>query len=85
MFVHARRRAWRRPALSPRFEPLEGRELLSAFTGPSAIRAVQTTGGIFQIQVSGPGSVQSALGGPIGHYTHCVWHDQRHDNQREPD
>src|SRR5262249_11818758 len=55
MFLHARRRAWRRPALSPRFEPLEGREMLSTFTGPSAIRAVQTTGGIYQIQVSGPG------------------------------
>jgi hypothetical protein len=55
MLVHARRRAWRRRALSPGLEPLEGRELLSVFTGPSAIRAVRTTGGIFQISVSGPG------------------------------
>jgi hypothetical protein len=59
MFAHARRRAWRRPALSPRLEPLEGRELLSTlFTGPSATLPVRTTGGIFQIQVSGPGVVK---------------------------
>jgi hypothetical protein len=58
MFVHARRRAWRRPALSPRLEPLEGRELLSVFTGATATRAVRTTGGIFQIQVSGPGLIK---------------------------
>jgi hypothetical protein len=63
MFVHARRRAWRRPALSPRLEPLEGRDLLSAFTGASPTRVVQTTGGIFEIQVSGPGLLKVHSGG----------------------
>ena len=58
MFVHQRRQAWRRPALAPGLEPLEGRELLSVYTGPSAIRAVQTTGGTFLIQVSGPGVIK---------------------------
>jgi len=58
MFVHARRRAWRRRALSPGLEPLEGRQLLSVYTGPSAIRAVQTTGGTFLIQVGGPGLIK---------------------------
>src|SRR5262249_5552703 len=40
------------------FEPLEGRQLLSFFTGPSAIRPVLSHGGAFLIQVQGPGLVK---------------------------
>ena len=42
-----------RPALG--VEPLEGRQLLSIYTGPSAIRPVSTPGGVYQITVTGGG------------------------------
>jgi hypothetical protein len=46
----------RRYVCTPAAEPLEGRRLLtSLFTGPSTSRNVESTGGIFQLSVSGPG------------------------------
>src|SRR5262249_13858911 len=49
-------------------EPLEGRQLLSFWTGPSAIRPLLTRAGQFLIQVSGPGVVKVHPGreGAIG-------------------
>ena len=56
-----------RSRIAPALEPLEGRELLSVYTGPSAVRNIQTNGGVFQIQVEGPGliKVHSAAKGAI--------------------
>jgi hypothetical protein len=56
-----------RPRLSPAVEPLEGRRLLSFYTGPSAVRNILASGGIFRIQVEGPGliKVHPAAGGAI--------------------
>ena len=54
MTEHARRRPWRRRAVAPALERLEGRRLLSVYTGPSKVRTVQSSGGTFLIQVSGP-------------------------------
>jgi len=48
----------RRLTLTPALEHLEGRRLLSFYTGPSAIRPVFSKGGLFQIQVDGPGVVK---------------------------
>jgi hypothetical protein len=53
----AARRNCRR-AVAPALELLEGRRLLSTFTGPSANRPVSSNGGLFEIQVSGPGVVK---------------------------
>jgi hypothetical protein len=47
----------RRGRLTPALEPLEGRQLLT-FTGPSAHRTVSAPGGLFSIQVSGPGVIE---------------------------
>jgi hypothetical protein len=52
-----------RRRLAPTLELLEGRRLLSTYTGPSAMRAVSTSGGIFLIQVSGPGLIKVHSGG----------------------
>ena len=52
----------RRAGFGPGFEPLESRQLLS-YTGPSANRAVSSTGGLFSIQVSGPGVVEVSPAG----------------------
>jgi len=54
----------RRRAIAPALEHLEGRRLLSFYTGPSAIRPVHSTAGDFLIQVSGPGLVKVH---PAGH------------------
>jgi hypothetical protein len=43
---------------APALESLEGRRLLSAYTGPSSNRPVTTPSGGFWIQVSGPGVVE---------------------------
>ncbi len=61
--VHDRRRR----QIAPAVETLEGRRLLSTYTGPSAHRPVSTPAGLFQIQVSGPGAVevQHTAGGAI--------------------
>ncbi len=62
-------RRWRRArAIAPALEPLEGRRLLTAFTGASAIRPLLTSAGHFLIQVSGPGLVKVHPGthGAIG-------------------
>jgi hypothetical protein len=61
MHRDARRRS------APALEPLEGRRLLSFYTGPTAHRPVFTPAGEFLIQVSGPGvvRVQGAGGGAI--------------------
>jgi hypothetical protein len=48
----------RRRAITPGLEYLEGRRLLSFFTGPSANRPVFSAGGIFRIQVEGTGVVK---------------------------
>ena len=55
-------------AVAPAIEPMEGRRLLSFFTGPSAIRPLLTRAGDFLIQVSGPGLVKVHPGrhGAIG-------------------
>jgi len=73
MIQEMRRRAWlssqgterfqttargRRRAIVPALEHLEGRRLLSFYTGPSAIRPVSSAGGLFLIQVDGPGVVK---------------------------
>ena len=57
----------RRRVVAPALELLEGRRLLSTFTGPSANRPVSSAGGLFLIQVSGPGvvKVHPARGGAI--------------------
>ncbi|MFI5456329.1 MAG: hypothetical protein ACHRXM_12850 [Isosphaerales bacterium] len=79
MFQDMRRRAWRpsqgaerfrtaargrRRAITPALELLEGRRLLSFYTGPSAIRPVHSSAGDFLIQVGGPGLVKVH---PAGH------------------
>ncbi len=48
----------RRGGAAPVLELLEGRQLLSSYTGPSANRPVSSNGGLFLIQVSGPGVVK---------------------------
>jgi hypothetical protein len=52
---------------TPTIEPLEGRRLLSFYTGPSAVRNILASGGVFRIQVEGPGliKVHPAAGGAI--------------------
>jgi hypothetical protein len=52
---------------APALEPLEGRRLLSAYTGPSSNRPVTTPSGGFWVKVSGPGVVEvhHAPGGAI--------------------
>ena len=57
----------RRSRLTPTAEPLEGRSLLSIYTGPSAVRNILSDGGVFKIQVEGPGliKVHSAGNGAI--------------------
>ena len=66
MMEHARRRPWRRRAVAPALECLEGRRLLSAYTGPSMRRTVQSSGGTFLIQVSGPGVIKENSAGRSG-------------------
>jgi len=79
MIEEMRRRAWRpsqgaerfrttargrQRAIAPALEHLEGRRLLSFYTGASATRPLLTAGGDFLIQVSGPGVVKVH---PAGH------------------
>ena len=66
MIEHARRRTGWRRAVAPALEGLESRQLLSVFTGPSKVRTVQSTGGIFLIQVSGPGVIKENSAGRSG-------------------
>jgi hypothetical protein len=66
MMEHARRRTGWRRAVAPALEGLESRQLLSVFTGPSKVRTVQSTGGIFLIQVSGPGVIKENSAGRSG-------------------
>jgi hypothetical protein len=54
----------RRHAIAPAFEYLEGRQLLSSFTGPSRVRPVHSSAGDFLIQVGGSGLVKVH---PAGH------------------
>jgi hypothetical protein len=58
MFEHARRRAWRPQSTAPVLENLEGRTLLSGYTGPSYRRVVHSAGGAFLIEVSGGGVIK---------------------------
>jgi hypothetical protein len=54
----------RRPlGLAPTPELLEDRQLLSFYTGPSADRNILASGGIFNIQVQGPGVIKVHPGG----------------------
>ena len=67
MIEHARRRTWWRRAVVPALERLESRQLLSAvYTGPSTVRTVQSSGGVFSIQVSGPGVIKENSAGRSG-------------------
>ena len=43
---------------APALESLEGRQLLSGYTGPSAHRPLITPAGAFLVEVSGPGAVE---------------------------
>jgi hypothetical protein len=78
MFQRARLRDWweqvgtgrsRRLACSPSrqvapvMELLEGRRLLSGYTGPATRRTFSTDAGVFLIQVSGPGALNVFPGG----------------------
>ncbi len=47
----------RKLAVAPALESLEGRRLL-AYTGPSAVRNILSSGGVFRIQVEGPGLIK---------------------------
>jgi hypothetical protein len=66
MIEHARRSTWRRRAVAPALEGLEPRRLLSVYTGPSTVRTVQSSGGTFLIQVSGPGVIKENSAGRSG-------------------
>ena len=48
----------RRLAIAPAPELLEERRLLSFYTGPSTVRNILSSGGVFQIQVQGPGVIK---------------------------
>lgn len=63
---HARRHR-QRINVAPALETLEGRRLLSIYTGPSAVKNILSSGGVFRIQVEGPGliKVHSAGNGAI--------------------
>jgi hypothetical protein len=54
----------RRQVIAPVLEDLEGRQLLSSFTGPSRVRPVHSTVGDFIIEVGGTGLVKVR---PAGH------------------
>jgi hypothetical protein len=47
-----------RRRITPALEPLEGRRLLSFYTGPTAHRPLVAPAGAFLVQVSGPGVVE---------------------------
>jgi hypothetical protein len=67
MIEQARRLTWWRRAVAPALERLESRQLLSAvYTGPSTHRTVQSSGGVFLIQVSGPGVIKENSAGGSG-------------------
>ena len=66
MMEHARRRTCWRRGVVPALERLESRQLLSVFTGPSKVRSVQSSGGTFLIQVSGPGVIKENSAGRSG-------------------
>ncbi len=51
--MSSKERRQHRPLFS--VEPLEGRQLLAIFTGPSMIRPVATPGGVYKITVTGGG------------------------------
>ena len=71
-----RRRSWRsipaasrsarvrRTSTAPAVESLEGRQLLSTFTGFTHVRNILTPAGIFSLQVTGPGVLKAS---PAGH------------------
>ena len=76
------RRQRQRSGTRPDLETLEGRELLSAYTGPSAVRNILSSGGVFRIQVEGPGLIKvhpagkgaidlSAFGTNAGYHPQC--------------
>ena len=52
------RRPRRLSRVAPVIETLEGRRLLSFYTGPSAVRNILSSGGVFRIQVEGPGVIK---------------------------
>ena len=76
MIGDARGRSWRsipaasrsarvrRTSTAPAVESLEGRQLLSTFTGFTHVRNILTPAGIFSLQVTGPGVLKAS---PAGH------------------
>ena len=54
----------RRTSTAPAVESLEGRQLLSTFTGFTHVRNILTPAGIFSLQVTGPGVLKAS---PAGH------------------
>ncbi len=54
----------RRTSTAPAVESLEGRQLLSTFTGFTHVRNIQTPAGIFSLQVTGPAVLKAS---PAGH------------------
>ena len=54
----------RRTSTAPAVESLEGRQLLSTFTGFTHVRNILTPAGIFFLQVTGPGVLKAS---PAGH------------------
>ena len=76
MIGDARGRSWRsipaasrsarvrRTSTAPAVESLEGRQLLSTFTGFTHVRNILTPAGIFSLQVTGPGVLKAR---PAGH------------------
>src|SRR4051812_6586703 len=53
----------RRTAAAPVLEPLEGRRLLSSYTGFSRVRNILTTSGIYNLQIGGPGILKTSAAG----------------------
>jgi hypothetical protein len=53
----------RRHAILPDLERLEGRQLLSGYTGASRSRTILSSGGLFSIEVSGPGVIKVSSAG----------------------
>jgi hypothetical protein len=66
MMALRRRRRRQHHQLAPALENLEDRQLLSVYTGPSMRRTVQSSGGTFLIQVSGPGVIKENPAGRSG-------------------
>src|SRR4051794_36584554 len=56
----ARRTRW---TAAPVLEPLEGRQLLSGYSGFSRVRNILTSSGIYNLQIGGPGILRAGAAG----------------------